>query len=88
MYIHADTLDDYISSDVSNAGEINIGAGNHYLFAVYDKFNKIYGFNLCSYAQYYDKWDHRVCHPSNLDGGRLYSLSPFSPTLATCGDEL
>jgi len=72
-----------------NYGDLNIGAGSHYLMAMYDNFDRIYGFNICSYKQRPDKFDHTICHDNfEGDSGLVFRTSLLSNELYSCGHEL
>jgi hypothetical protein len=58
-------------TDSKNLGSLNIGAGENYLFVLYDYFNKISGYTFCDYNSYIDPLDNKKCIPCQKD---TYSL--------------
>ena len=51
QYVHDHGMLSLLPSNNENFGPINLGGGQKYLIAIFDKFDKIYGYTMCNYTQ-------------------------------------
>ena len=54
------------ASDNDNFGPINLGGGDKYLLAIYDKFSKINVYTMCNYNQVITSIGSRDCEDLEL----------------------
>lgn len=71
-----------------------MGAGGQYLLALFEHFNLIYGYTICSYKEGFNPADPTVCLPNSLNHDNFdhsyspdrYTIDPFTNLKAECGD--
>ena len=69
------------SGDSNNFGPVNIGGGENYMVATFDKFSVMKGFTMCAYNQVVSTIGSTSC--KDLADGK-YSLNPFNMKISTC----
>lgn len=63
---------------------------------MYETFNLIYGYTICSYQEGFNPADPTVCLPNSLDPENYdskyavdrYTIDPFTNLKASCGDTI
>jgi hypothetical protein len=61
QYVDAVELVGLPFANQNNYGDLNIGAGDHFLISAYNQFNMIYGYTLCSYNANFHTLNPNFC---------------------------